>query len=200
MIRVFVDYAEIGAPFKEEDGRWQIYVFCRSLAMVGPEQYRDPQEAQNDPEITEKLQWGLAFLLDYHEHGNCVWSVHGTMGADRFDTTVCAGIIVWEEPEENLGAKTYDERLEDAAGELAEYTMWCNGEVYRYKIDRITGSVDSPVTRRVSESDVFIGLDGLIDDLSHTLGQLRLRINERIKFVGPAAYLVSDLRNIVKRQ
>ncbi len=98
-------------------------------------------------ELARKLEVGLAFKLGYYEHGGCVWFLQGQGPPGtgcQFDGTPFAGLLVWEEDEENIGAKTYEDRAKDATGFIETYTAWCNGECYGYSVDNLAGeTIDS---------------------------------------------------------
>jgi len=118
----------------EEDG-WQVYSFSRRHS-----NYKDPDELgffpmdpeDMDPELQAKLDSGLAFVLSYFEHGNCVWSLQGTGPQCRFDNVGIAGLLIWESEEGDLGPKTLEERRKDAEGFMALFTQWCNGDAVCY--------------------------------------------------------------------
>lgn len=121
-----------------DDGRWKIYSFNNRL-----HNFRDPEklliaEETGDmkADIVAKLESGLAFFLSYYEHGLCMWSLAGTGPQCQWDTVSKAGIAIWEEDSENIGGKTYEERAKDCKVELEEYTDWCNGNCYHYKITK----------------------------------------------------------------
>lgn len=98
--------------------------------------------AEERTELIRKLEVGLAFKLGYYEHGRCSWFLQGRGGPGtdcRWDGTAFAGLLVWEEDEENIGAKTYEDRAKDATGFIEQYTAWCNGECYGYSVDNLAG-------------------------------------------------------------
>ena len=86
-------------------------------------------------ELAEKIKNGLAYTLDYFEHGQCAWSLSGEGYQCRWDTARMAGILVWEQDESDLGPVEPDQRREDARRFIERYTEWCNGEIYGYSID-----------------------------------------------------------------
>ena len=130
-------------PSKNGDGRWQIYSFSnRHKDFKDPEELKD-EDGEIKAEIKAKLESGLAFFLSYYEHGLCKWSLAGHGPQCQWDTVSKAGIAIWEEPEENIGAKTYDERAKDCAAELEEYTEWCNGHCFQYTITSNEGEIAS---------------------------------------------------------
>lgn len=118
----------------ENDGSWQFYSFSsRHNRYKNPEEFLTPNLKPKLGTLN-KLRVGLAFFLDYYEHGLCVWSVSGEGPQDRWDTAKFAGIAVWEENPSNMGAKTYEDRKADCRSAAEEYTNWCNGQCYGYII------------------------------------------------------------------
>jgi hypothetical protein len=112
---------------------WQVYSFNRRH-----HNYRQPDEFEDDEELQTKLKVGLAFPLSYYEHGQCLWSLGGALPPGArcpWDSVGYAGLIVWEQDEGNIGAKTVEDRREDATRFINRYTMWCNGEIYGYTIE-----------------------------------------------------------------
>ena len=88
-----------------------------------------------DKELQAKLDSGLAFMLDYYEHGLCSWSLAGAGPQCRWDTSRMAGLLVWEDEEDAIGAKTPEDRRGDATAFINRFTQWCNGQVYGYTIE-----------------------------------------------------------------
>jgi hypothetical protein len=118
----------------ERDGQWTLYSFNnRHNSYKDPDKFLPPSIG-----LRRKLTAGLAFLLSYYEHGNCEWSLQDQGVQDRWDTVRCAGILIWEHPVDEMGAKTYEDRAKDANSFLETYTCWCNGEVYGYTIEEVT--------------------------------------------------------------
>ena len=77
--------------------------------------------------------------LSYYEHGLCRWMVGESTVPDYggFDTVECAGVIVWngEDGErEWWNARTDDERATSLDAIASEFTAWCNGEVFGYRL------------------------------------------------------------------
>jgi hypothetical protein len=132
-------------PCEDGDGRWQIYSFStRHNRYKNPEELLDEETGNLSEEIKAKLKAGLAFFLSYYEHGLCRWSLAGTGPQCQWDTVQRAGIAIWEEDESNLGPTEYVEREKDCKIALDEYTDWCNGNCYYYKITTKQGEeIDS---------------------------------------------------------
>ena len=125
-------------------GSWKLHSFSRKhINFTHPDEFFN-QSAKASRQLARKLEKGLAFILSYYEHGNCVWSVKGTGPQCPWDNVEVAGIAIWNEPASNMGAKTYDQRQADCARFLEVYTDWCNGNCYGYVIEDAEGNqVDS---------------------------------------------------------
>jgi hypothetical protein len=80
--------------------------------------------------IRQKVKGATAFLLDYFEHGQCIWSLRGEGVQDRWDTSRGAGVILGNYKE--LKHLSHDERRQDARAMMRRYTDWCNGNIYEY--------------------------------------------------------------------
>jgi hypothetical protein len=133
---------------------WKAYSFSTRHS-----NYRDPESIFEedddgnygpDEELQKKLDSGLAFFLDYFEHGQCMWSLAGEGPQCRWDTSRTAGLLVWEQDEESIGAKTVEDRRKDAKAFIERYTQWCNGEVYGYTVEAVT---PCPTCGQVEETD-----------------------------------------------
>lgn len=125
---------------------WKLYSFCRRHS-----NFRHPDDLGlgsidpttglpkiTNPGLRNKLKHGLAFILSYYEHGNCLWLLLGDEPAGvefRWDGVRLAGLLVWEDKASHLGPRTFDGRRQDAAVFLRTYTAWCNGEGYGYSIE-----------------------------------------------------------------
>lgn len=122
----------------EFDGQWRLHSFLRDHRnCVSPSDYETIG-------FRRKLEVGTAFVLDYYEHGGSMWSFHSEGRDFDFDTSRAAGVLAWEEPVKNLGAKTYEDRKKDARIFLDTYNAWMNGEVYGYVVETADGDhVDS---------------------------------------------------------
>ena len=140
-VKIWPDHTE--APHKDADGMWKPYSFS-----TGHSNYKHPRDigfeqtgALLTPNIglRRKLKVGLAFYLSYFEHGSCRWMLkNGPIppGVEfQWDGVRLAGLLVWEEPPENMGAKTYEDRMKDAQQFLDVYNAWCNGETYGYTVE-----------------------------------------------------------------
>lgn len=152
-LTVTVDHdSDVDAPMDSCDGEWRIYSFShrhnnyKHPETLGLSLTRDVDGTPivRNPGLRRKLQVGLAFFLSYFEHGQCVWSLRGEGPRCQFDSVDVAGLMVWEHPPADMGAKTYEHRQADARSTLGVYTDWCNGECFHYTIKDEDGEdVDS---------------------------------------------------------
>lgn len=110
-----------------ELGGWKVYSFNRRHVNC---RNREDFFVDGKPTIgfRRKLGVGLAFGLNYYEHGLCAWYRH------RWDVVDSGGVLVWENKPKYIGAKTYEDRAKDADSFLEMYTKWCNGEVYGFDV------------------------------------------------------------------
>lgn len=139
-VSIFNDEAE---DPHEMDGQWTLHQFSRDKShFTDPYELFTENRKIRNPGLRRKLDVGLAFLVSYYEHGQCVWSIKGTGPQCRFDSVGLAGILVWENKPGDMGAKSYEDRQKDAAAFLQTYTDWCNGNVYGYSIDDPEGEVN----------------------------------------------------------
>lgn len=114
---------------REED--WNVYSFNHRH-----ENYKHPDEFEDDEAFQAKLTNGFAFPLSYYEHGQCVWSLANEGPRCQWDSVSHAGYLVWEQDEENIGGDR-DAREADARRFVDRFTQWCNGQVYGYTIDAV---------------------------------------------------------------
>lgn len=165
-------------PVEDWDGMWKPYSFnTRHVNFKEPQELGIERDGScTDPELAQKLKEGLAFLLGYYEHGpgTATWSVQGYAppGADcPWDSVSLAGVLVWEEPPDNMGAKTYEDRQKDAAGCLETYNNWCNGNVYGYSIDRLLpcGECGHKEEEHVDSCWGFFDAKGLFEAIRESL-------------------------------
>jgi len=114
-------------PCEDGDGQWQLYSFNRRHT-----RFKHPDDFDRE-ELAPKFEAGLAFQLGYFEHGLCRWTFSGEQPNDPWDAVPFAGLLIWEEAEDNLGPKNYEDRKADARRFLEQYTYWCNGDVYEFQ-------------------------------------------------------------------
>lgn len=148
-IRVFVEHDDSPENPSDYSG-WKVFSFSNrhrnfthpdklGLGALGP----DNKPIVHNPGLRRKMDVGLAFLLSYYEHGPCQWSLMGHGPQCRFDSVRIAGLLVWGQPPQDLGPKTYAEREKDAEQFLQTYTNWCNGWVYGYRFDDPSNKIDA---------------------------------------------------------
>jgi hypothetical protein len=116
-------------PSKQE-GSWSVVTFGdnRILTDRNRESFFDDDD-QPDEELARKLQTGLAFGLRYTCHGA------DSLYATYSDTS--GGLVFWENGEDEIGAKTVEDRRADADRFLEKYTDWANGHCHYIKVERI---------------------------------------------------------------
>lgn len=153
---------------------WKVYSFNRRHA-----NFKHPDEIEEDESIRAKLANGLAFPLSYFEHGQCLWAIQHElppMANCRFDSVGYAGVVVWEEDEDDIGAKTVEDRRADARAFIERFTEWCNGEIYGYTVraykacgscgqDEEIDEIDLPSCGGYYASDI----DGMVYDMRETV-------------------------------
>lgn len=123
-----------------------------------------------DPEAVERaVACNQDFVpLSYFEHGLCRWAVAGELppGADcPWDSVTFAGL--WLPDEDTLqdareleGDARRQFMRESARSACEIYTSWCNGEVYRFRVDRIS-VCPCCGSEQVEEADACSGIYGL---------------------------------------
>lgn len=151
---------DVEQPESGYDG-WKPVSFCRRHSnFEHPDNY-----CLNAPEnigLRRKLQVGLAFWLSYYEHSLCRWSLRGEGPKCRWDSVDVAGILVWTGKPSGIGAKTYEDRANDARRFLEVYTDWCNSSCYWF-------SLDDPEGGPLDSCGGFIGTDHLADAINESL-------------------------------
>lgn len=158
------------APDEDDDGAWTFVSFRRN-----DNHYRDPAELF-PPSIglRRKLAVGTAFLLDVYEHSGEAWSFSGEGMNDPWDTSSCAGMLLWEHEIGDMGAKTLADRKKDAAGFLEIWNAWANGECFGYAIEDRNGD-------EIDSSCGFFGTDeeGAVVVSDHLLPAVRSYAEDR---------------------
>lgn len=140
-------------PCTDGDGRWQIYTTNSKefLKLLDPD--TDSEYALFNAETLTKLKTGLAFVLSYSEHGRqCQWDLKNT----DFNPNEVDAIAVWEETEENLGPITYLHRQIDCRQQVQEYTQWCNGDCYWFKIEQYGNflAIDKGIVKKYLQQSI----------------------------------------------
>lgn len=125
------------------DGQWKLYSFShRHNNYEDPESFRD-EHGNVKIGLRRKLDVGLAFLLDYFEHGQGCWSRSGHGPQCQWDNSPGAGLLIWEHKPSDIGAKTMEARGKDADSFLDVYNDWANGNCYGYVIEDADEEIDS---------------------------------------------------------
>lgn len=124
---------DISCP-DEDDQQWKLYSFN-----TRHRHHTEDVEQFKTIGFRRKLEVGLAFVLGYFEHGNSAWHISGqkppgTEGDYRWDGREGAGVLVWEHDPSYIGAKTKEDRENDAKGFLEVFNAWTNGEGYGYVV------------------------------------------------------------------
>lgn len=167
----------------EYDG-WKVHSFGRrhhnnvKPEDVGFEYDYDKECHVPDADLQAKLDSGLAFMLDYYEHGQCMWSLSGEGPQCRWDTARFAGIMVWEQGESDLGPVEPDERRADAKRTIERYTEWCNGSVFGYTVEAVQkccecgADKDADVDFDLPSCGGYYGddIDGMVIDMKDQIG------------------------------
>ena len=131
----------------EYDG-WKLYSFStKHVNFKHPDEFGIRRNGSSDKiGFRRKLEVGTAFVLGYFEHGSSCWfhadeCPAGTEGDFRWDGVSVAGVLVWEQPVNDLGPKSYDDRKADARKFVESYTSWANGECYGYTLEDESGEL-----------------------------------------------------------
>lgn len=127
----------------ENDGSWTLVSFIRRHAhFQDSDKYlrvtRDGIVPANVG-LRSKARAGFFYVLDYYEHGEGRWSFRGHGAQCRWDTSRYAGVLLWNNPPGDMGAKTPEDRAKDAQAFLDEYNAWANGYVYGYTVETPDG-------------------------------------------------------------
>lgn len=186
----------------DNDCTWKLYSFCTRHAS-----FKHPSElglgeldrSTGEPKLVgadgrklkRKLEVGLAHILSYYEHGNCVWfRKNGDIpgGVEfQWDGTRIAGLLVWEHPAREIGGKTFDARAKDADGFLREYTTWCNGEGLYFCIKDEDGEV-------IDSCGGYLDSEYMLEEAADCLGDNEFEVR------GKADWLESALRKAVEKR
>lgn len=144
--------------------------------------------------LRRRLHVGLAFLLSYSNHGApCHWDINT---GDKPD-----GIIVWTYGPSGMGAKTWDDRKQDAETYLESYNNWCNGHVYEFVVQNGEGENLDQGAGFYGDKDILDYLKSEQPDLWESYnpfaswrgvlpGENYKRIKTGIKVVGSASHIL----------
>ena len=155
------------SPLEWEDGSgWRFCSFSRRHRA-----FVEPCELGLDSVgMRRKFACDTAFMLSYHEHGNCAWSLLGGGPRCQWDTVDGAGVLIWQGKPGDLN-KSPAGRRAAAASWLEMYTNWCNGCCYWYSLeefdsdgellrdDSCGGFIGSDHFKACLEDEVFSGID-----------------------------------------
>lgn len=152
-------------PLESGDGRWKLYDFTRHSGQTPADVGFEDTANGWRPSIglRRKFAVGLAFFLDVYDHSGRVWSLSGEGYDDGWDTSHKAGVLIWEHPPGDIGAKTKDARKEDARRELEEYNKWLSGDCYGYIL------TDPDTGQDIDSCWGYIGLDYLRETVREAL-------------------------------
>ena len=189
----------------EYDG-WKVHSFSdRHASHKSPEEigfdYDDDDNFGPDKDLQAKLDAGLAFMLDYYEHGQCMWSLAGEGPQCRWDTSRFAGIIIWESDEGDIGGKTVEDRQKDAKAFIDRYTLWCNGEIYGYTMEAFRKCVACGQDEELSEEETGLYLPSCggyySDDFDYMVETIKEHIGDdwadyEVEFKEQEGYGIAD--------
>lgn len=132
-----------------------------------------------NPGLASKLRAGTAFWISLYDHSSRTWTLKGEGYHDRWDSTVYAGILLWDHDPNDIG-RTYEEREKAARTFIEEYTDWAEGNTYYYKIEKIVA--DHGFDPEMDDVDDLEGVEE-IDSCGGFIGEdwLTQNIREAIK-------------------
>lgn len=174
-----------------EYGHWKLYSFNRrSIHYKNPEIFfRRSEEGKIVPEnigLQRKMQVGLAFALQYYEHGSGRYDLQGHGPQCEWDTAQWGGILIWEGKPKDMPFKTYEERQNSAELTLDEYNDWMNGNTFWFSIE----THDYPDDGHHESCGGFIGEKSVIEEINS-----RLNKDDKILLTGESAFMVQgDLK------
>lgn len=182
-VRIYIANDDSPENPSDNDG-WKVFSFNpRHASYQNPNTFltgeldADGKPEIHDEDLRKKMDAGLAFFLSYYEHGPCVWALLDQAPKCRFDGTRFAGVLIWGQPEADIGAKDPGARALDAGGFLDTYTKWCNGYVYGYNVDDPEGKIDAGCWG-------FYDLDQMFHEIKEAVG------DREVTWEGPAKDLV----------
>lgn len=185
-LEINIDY-DVEVPDSGYDG-WRLVSFGRKHSNYeDPEKYvkafdrRTREVTPANIGLAKKLNVGLAFWLSYYEHGQGAWSLIGEGTQDQWDTAYLAGLLIWTGKPGDIGAKTLEDRANDARVFLESYNAWANGETFWFRLTDENG--------KEIES-----IGGLVGDeaLSEVVGE-ELKAGDNLVVEGDAAWLKDHL-------
>lgn len=187
MLRLMIEYdSSVPNPLTDCDGQWTHYSFLKRRGdHTDPARFIDDETGELNADLQAKLNGGLAFWLDYYEHGAGSWLITGNGPKCRR-----AGLLVWENAESDLGPKSYEDRKKDAEIALATFNDWCNGHCYRFSVERVRRCehCGGYATEDVESCGGFVGEESLFDAIREVLDRFP---DEEVEIAGNAAWLVN---------
>lgn len=185
-LEIGIDY-DVDQPDSGYDG-WKLVSFGRKHRNYeGPDKYVkmfDRQTRAITPAnigLARKLNAGLAFWLQYYEHSLGRWDLKGEGPQCPWDTAPLAGILLWTGKPGDIGAKSLEDRAEDARDFLDSYNAWANGETYWFRLTGENGQ----------EIESFGGLIGA-EAVSEVIGE-ELKAGDNVLVEGDAAWVKENL-------
>lgn len=186
-IRVRIEHDECADdPIGDWDGQWKFYQFDSGWKHYADRETvlaRDEDGNLEDFELVVRLAAGLAFPVHRYEHGLCQWSQGG-------DVDDCDGMLIWEDPIEDLGPESIEDRRKDAQWFLDIHTDWCNGSVYGYVIEKITEDECEDEEEEIDSAWGFFGTDSdyMLEEIESAIRRAGCESLE-IEYTGDCAWL-----------
>jgi len=175
------------------DGSWKLYSFNRrSIFWRHPDNFIRRVEGDKiipaNIGLQRKLDRGLAFWLQYYEHGLARYDIRNEGPQCAWDTVSLAGLLIWERPAKELGLKTFEERRKSAKAFLELFNKWMIGDVYTYCLCEEVYNAE----REVMEERFVDSLCGIYEiDVLEEYVKEHLLPDDRLTVQGEAAYLVN---------
>lgn len=132
--------------------------------------------------LAKKLNVGLAFWLQYHEHSLGRWDLKGEGPQCPWDTAPLAGILLWTGKPGDIGPRTLEGRAEDARSFLESFNDWASGNCYWIRLSDEDGE----------EIESFGGLVGV--EAISAFVEDELKAGDNVKVEGDAAWLKDHLQ------
>jgi hypothetical protein len=134
------------APWNPDfaDGQWTLHLFGRNFCKpVGAERdeyisttggwstpAKDRREYPATIGLRRKLTTGLAWWIQHFDYGSGGERIYLDCDIERAN-----GILLWEHKPSDMGAKTVDERKQDAQCYVTECNQYFEGDVYGVIVD-----------------------------------------------------------------
>lgn len=153
------------------DHNWRVISFSnRHINYEPADRHLDPIPLA----LRNKLRAGTAFILSYYEHSGSAWSLQGEGMQCNWDTTRCAGLLIWDHKITDMGARTPADRAKDARAFLEVYNAWANGHGHGYEI------IDSDTDETLESCYGFYDCDSAdtFEDIRAQLDCMRMEYGE----------------------